>query len=195
MTNGFLIVRCTPGLKATEETRAMTKSLAGATVLVAEDDVVSLEIVSRMLPRLSIAEVLKAKDGVEAIEQIERAEGKVYAAILDFSMPRVHGLQVLRKIRADETSADAGLPCIMLTGHDDSGLHGLALALGANTFLRKPATFDKLKESLERITAESTPAATPDAYRQIDVEDSVEAILQRIALTRSEGEAIDRSVG
>ena len=171
----------------------MRKSLAGATVLVAEDDVVSLEIVSRMLPRLSVAKVLKAKDGVEAIEQIERVGGRVDAAILDFSMPRMHGLQVLRRIRAGETSADAGLPCVVLTGHDDSRLHGLVATIGANTFLRKPATFDKLKENLERVIAESLPAAAPDAFRQVNVEDSTEVILERIAGTRGDGETIDRS--
>lgn len=173
----------------------MRKSLAGATVLVAEDDVVSLEIVSRMLPRLSVAKVLKARDGVEATEQIEQAGGKVDAAVLDFSMPRMHGLQVLRRIRAGETSADAGLPCIMLTGHDDSRLHGLAITLGANAFLRKPATFDRLKECLERAIAENTPAAAPDACRQVDVEDSVEAILERIAGAHCEGDTIGQSVG
>lgn len=154
------------------------RELPDATVLLAEDDVVSREMVSRMLTRLPVAEVLKAADGIEAIECIERVGGKVDAAILDFSMPRMHGLQVLKRIRIGGTSAPTGLPCIMLTGHSDSRLHGLAKGLGVGEFVEKPATFSELKAHLEHIMASSAPSAPPDVYRQVEVDAPVEALLE-----------------
>lgn len=159
----------------------MANSDATKTILVAEDDVISLEMVSRTLRRLPIGTVLKAADGTEAIAQIEQAGGKVDAAILDFSMPLMHGLQVLKKIRIGETSARPGLPCMMLTGHTDAHLHRLAKALDANAFLQKPVTFDKLKEQLERIINENAKPSDPEAYRLVDVAPSVDAILERAA--------------
>lgn len=173
----------------------MTKSLENATILVVEDDVMSLEMVARMLPRLPVAGVLKAADGVEAIECMEQAGGKVDAAIVDFRMPRMHGLQLLKKIRTGETSAHAGLPCMMLTGHRDSRLFGFAMALDANAFMQKPATFGKLKTHLERIIDENATKATPDFYRRIDVEAPLNAVLEKIANTRNASETIDHPSG
>jgi CheY-like chemotaxis protein len=160
------------------------KSLASTTVLVVDDDAMSREMVSRMLARLPVAGVLKASDGIEAIERIGQAGGAVDAAILDFNMPRMHGLQLLKKIRTAETLARPGLPCIMLSGHNDAGLHDLALALRANAFLQKPAIFGKLKAELERILPDTMAAGMPDALDEIDVAGTIEAILEKVAPAR-----------
>jgi hypothetical protein len=69
----------------------------------------------------------------------------------------------------------------MLTGHDDSALHGLASALHANAFLRKPATFGNLKTDLERIVSDPAAGGTPDAFRAIDVAATIEAMLEKTA--------------
>ena len=163
----------------------MTKTLPDAVVLVVEDDRMSIEILARMLPRVPVSRVLKAGDGVDAIAQIDRIDGNIDAAILDFSMPRMHGLQLLKKIRTGETSAPAGLPCMMLTGHQDARLFGLAMSLAANAFVQKPVTFDKLKHHLERIIQQGAAQVAPAVYRNVAVEAPVDEILNRIATTQA----------
>lgn len=125
----------------------MRKSLVDATILVAEDEIVSREMVARVLTRLAVTHVLRAKDGVEAPDLIEQAGGAIDTAIMDFNLPRLHGLQVLKRIRTDETAAPAGLLCT--TGSDEARLLGLASAsaLGVGAFLpkaRPPSTNSRL---------------------------------------------------
>lgn len=102
----------------------------GYTILAADDETELLDIMELYLEREGIA-VLKAKDGIEAME-IFRQE-QVHLALLDIMMPGLDGFAVLRKIR--ESSR---IPVIMLTAKNQDYDKILGLEIGADDYITKP---------------------------------------------------------
>lgn len=92
-----------------------------ASILLADDDLVDTKAFLRALGRLgATAPVIVARDGVEAWELLDRADGLRPAMIvLDINMPRMNGLELLRRIRDD--ARHAGTPVFVLTTSDDEG--------------------------------------------------------------------------
>jgi DNA-binding response OmpR family regulator len=87
----------------------------------------------------------------------------VQAVVLDFEMPEMDGLELLRRIRQRRRQ----LPVLLLSGADDPSLPRRALAEGARAFLRKdlrPRVFlDRLRQFLASAVAETAP--WPPSYR------------------------------
>ena len=108
-------------------------------VLVVDD-----EPQARMMLRLILAragfEVLEARDGYEALSEVERSVPDVM--ILDIMMPGIDGFEVCERLRNDEQSAD--LPIIMLSAKADPKSISKGLSVGANEYLTKPVTPDDL---------------------------------------------------
>lgn len=80
-------------------------------------------------------------DGQEAMDVLQR-EDDVALVLLDLMMPRLTGLDVLAKMRADERLKD--VPCIILTAAGQEAQQRRALSLGASDFLTKPFSPKKL---------------------------------------------------
>ena len=80
-------------------------------------------------------------DGQEAMEALER-ETDIGLVLLDVMMPRLTGLDVLAKMRADDRFKD--IPCIVLTAAGQEAQQRRALSLGASEFLTKPFSPKKL---------------------------------------------------
>jgi DNA-binding response OmpR family regulator len=80
-------------------------------------------------------------DGQEAMEALER-EPDICLVLLDVMMPRLTGLDVLAKMRADDRFKD--VPCIVLTAAGQEAQQRRALSLGASEFLTKPFSPKKL---------------------------------------------------
>ena len=80
-------------------------------------------------------------DGQEALEALER-EPDIGLVLLDVMMPRLTGLDVLAKMRADDRFKD--IPCIVLTAAGQEAQQRRALSLGASEFLTKPFSPKKL---------------------------------------------------
>ena len=80
-------------------------------------------------------------DGQEAMEALER-EPDIGLVLLDVMMPRLTGLDVLAKMRADDRFKD--VPCIVLTAAGQEAQQRRALSLGASEFLTKPFSPKKL---------------------------------------------------
>lgn len=114
-------------------------------VLLIEDDVDDERLTLRALRKNNVNnEVVVACDGQEAIDYLFRT-GKFSGAgpaalpvviILDLKLPKLSGLEVLRKIR--ETEATRSIPVVVLTSSDDPRQIEEALMAGANSFVRKP---------------------------------------------------------
>jgi DNA-binding response OmpR family regulator len=107
--------------------------IAKPVILAADDDEDILELVSFRLGR-SGYEVLEAHDGEEAwtIAQDHRLD----LAVLDVGMPKVDGLEVTRRLRAQK--ATSKIPIILLTAWvQESDVEG-GFAAGANDYIRKP---------------------------------------------------------
>lgn len=137
------------------------------TVLVVDDEPFSQGLVAQMLRRAGIGEVLLAANGYEALDMLERHA--ITAIIIDFRMPGIHGLELLKRIRTGKTAAARNLICVMLTGHAVRHLVGLAIVLDVDTFLAKPVSLETLVKHLSRsLQYRFEPLPIPD-YDAVDV--------------------------
>jgi DNA-binding response OmpR family regulator len=117
----------------------------GRPVLVADDDANLRASVRSALERDGFS-VLEASDGVEAKTALLPALGRPDLVVLDISMPRLNGLDLVRELRA---SGDA-VPIIFLTSRDEELDRVLGLELGADDYLPKPFS---LRELVARVRA------------------------------------------
>ncbi len=104
-------------------------------VLVAEDDE---NICFAMVRALEGAghEVAAALDGAECLEKVRTFNPDLI--LLDLMMPEVHGIEVLKQLRADPSTRDVGV--IVCTGKSFKTEHSSATELGAIDFLVKPVS-------------------------------------------------------
>jgi signal transduction histidine kinase/CheY-like chemotaxis protein len=140
-TFGFSI----PGLQERGDKLASPDGGDLPVVVLVDDDWASLDLVSAYLDGSS-AQVLRAWDGVEALELIRRVLPA--AVVLDIKLPRLDGWQVLADLKADP--ATATIPVVIASVVDD---RPRGLALGADVYLRKPISRDELVDALRSVGA------------------------------------------
>ena len=110
-------------------------------ILIVDDQKVNLVVLKTMLKKLGDFDVVMAKDGKEALEQLSAA-GKPFDLVLtDMWMPMMDGEGLVRAVRADAKLAK--LPVHVVTA--DVELQGRFAELGFDGILLKPVTVDKLK--------------------------------------------------
>jgi two-component system response regulator len=125
-------------------------------ILLVEDNADDIEITRRAFRKSRVANELSvARDGEEALEYL-LGHGR-YAGpkrpripdlvLLDINLPRVNGLEVLRRIRS--SSEFSALPIIMLTSSQREEDVVTAYASGSNTYIPKPVQFDSFLRALE----------------------------------------------
>jgi DNA-binding response OmpR family regulator len=103
------------------------------TVLIADDDPDILELVSLTLERDGY-EVLPARSGEEALRIA--GERTLHLAVLDLMMPGIDGHEVTRRLRAVE--GEPRLPILILSAFAEDRQAAMALAAGADAYMRKP---------------------------------------------------------
>lgn len=103
-------------------------------VLIVDDSPTMRRMVKTSLDRLSGLKFREAGTGLEAIESLVVAP--VDLIVLDLNMPDMHGLDVLKFVRAQE--AFRALPIVVLTTLRDESSRRAALDAGATLFLTKP---------------------------------------------------------
>lgn len=118
------------------------------TILVADDDVEILSLVTRNLRRMD-ATILEASDGEEALK-IARRE-KPDLVVLDVMMPGMSGWEVCRAIREDAGLAGTGV--IMLTGIGERLNEMTSPLYGADDHLDKPFDFEELERRVQALLA------------------------------------------
>lgn len=109
------------------------------TVMVVDDSLTVRKITSRLLLREGY-QVIVAKDGVDALEQLIDALPDVILS--DIEMPRMDGFDFVRNLRADERLRD--IPVVMITSRTADKHRNYALEIGANHYLGKPYDEDEL---------------------------------------------------
>ena len=95
------------------------------------------------------AEVQVARDGVEALECLLPSGALPAVVLLDLKLPRIDGLEVLRRLRADPHTAL--LPIVILTSSNEAVDLAKGYRFGANSFVRKPVAFGDLVETIRQI--------------------------------------------
>jgi chemosensory pili system protein ChpA (sensor histidine kinase/response regulator) len=109
------------------------------TVMVVDDSLTVRKITSRLLTREGYQVVL-AKDGVDALEQLLETVPDVILS--DIEMPRMDGFDLVRNIRADKRLS--AVPVIMITSRTAEKHRNYALEIGASHYLGKPYDEDEL---------------------------------------------------
>jgi two-component system response regulator len=119
-------------------------------ILLVEDNPDDVVFIRRAFARNNISnEVVVATDGERALEYLlpdgTQAPLRPALVLLDVNLPKVDGLEVLRRIRDD--SRTAGLPVVVLTTSREERDIVDSYRLGANSFVRKPVSFDEFVDA------------------------------------------------
>lgn len=123
-------------------------SLAGRTVLVADDNQDIRDLITIILEDSSIS-VLSAEDGVNALTQA--SSHKPDLILLDVMMPGLSGIQTLERIRNHEDSEVQKIPVVMITAKSQSEDIDKALLAGADSYIIKPFQTGLLIEKISSI--------------------------------------------
>jgi two-component system response regulator len=102
-------------------------------------------------------EVIVARDGVEALDYLfgtgpyagRDVTALPQVVLLDLKLPKVDGLEVLRRVRADERTRI--LPVVILTSSKEEQDVASGYRLGANSYVRKPVNFDEFLEAARQL--------------------------------------------
>jgi len=122
-------------------------------VLVVDDSLTVRRVTQRLLVREGFR-VVVAKDGLDALEQLELERPAVM--LTDIEMPRMDGFDLLRNVRHDPRWH--GLPVIMITSRIAQKHRDLAHQLGADHYLGKPYDEDQLIALIQENVAKTIPA-------------------------------------
>ncbi len=151
-----------------------------ATILLVDDEESVQKLLTFPLEREGYA-VVQARDGEEALERF--APGEIDLVVLDIMLPKLDGLEVCRRLRAQ-----SAVPIIMLTARDDEVDKVLGLELGADDYITKPFS---IREFTSRVRALLRRAQLPPAGVRDEV---IETDALRIDLARRTVEVRDEVV-
>jgi len=127
-------------------------------VLLAEDDSIIADGIARALRKAGYA-VDVSDNGIDADSAMQACNYDL--AILDIGLPRMTGLEVLRRLRARNNPAVPHVPVLMLTAHDAPSDRVKGLDLGADDYMGKPFDLDELAarvRALIRRNSNSSPS-------------------------------------
>ncbi|HLT04625.1 MAG TPA: Hpt domain-containing protein [Pseudomonas sp.] len=120
------------------------------TVMVVDDSVTVRKVTTRLLERQGM-NVVTAKDGVDAITQLQELKPDIM--LLDIEMPRMDGFEVATLVRHEPRLAD--MPIIMITSRTGDKHRERALAIGVNDYLGKPYQEAQLLERIHALVERS----------------------------------------
>ena len=126
-------------------------------ILLAEDNEHDVELTLSALAEHNLAnEVVVVRDGAEALDYLyrrgryqQREEGNPVVVLLDLKMPKVDGLEVLRRIKGDDTLRQ--IPVVMLTSSREENDLVESYRLGANAYVVKPVEFNRFVEAVREL--------------------------------------------
>jgi two-component system chemotaxis response regulator CheY len=117
-------------------------------ILVVDDSSTMRRIIVNTLARLGYKDVVQGADGVEAWDAMQ-TNSDIGVVITDWNMPNMNGLELVKKIRAEEKYID--VPIIMVTTEGGKAEVITALKAGVNNYIVKPFTPQVLKEKLQAV--------------------------------------------
>ena len=130
----------------------------GIEVLLVEDNPSDAEMTIRALRKNNLAnQLLHLKDGAEALDFLF-AEGMYHGRqlkhtpkviLLDLKMPKIDGLEVLRRIKSDDRTKK--IPVVVLTSSKEDPDIQQCYALGVNGYVVKPVEFDEFHKAISNL--------------------------------------------
>jgi CheY-like chemotaxis protein len=127
-------------------------------ILLVEDNSRDEALTRRALKKSNIVnEVVCARDGVEALDYLfgigtqagRDITVRPQLVLLDLKLPKLNGLEVLQRIRADERTRR--LPVVVFTSSSEEEDMIKSYDLGANSYVRKPVDFDQFLEATKQL--------------------------------------------
>jgi two-component system, response regulator len=120
-------------------------------IFLVEDNADDETLILRAMKRSNIGnDIVVARDGAEALERLlgeERISPSLI--LLDLKLPKVDGLEVLARLRAD--SRTRLVPIVILTSSDEQEDVLKSYELGVNSYVRKPVEFGQFAETVGRL--------------------------------------------
>lgn len=121
-------------------------------ILLVEDNPDDIDLTKRAFKKANIKnELIIAEDGQEAIDQLfgDKNGGqplRPVVTLLDLNLPKIGGLEVLRRIRKDDKTKH--LPVVVLTSSNEESDLVESYDLGVNSYIRKPVDFKQFVEAV-----------------------------------------------
>ncbi|MFP5262514.1 MAG: restriction endonuclease [Blastocatellia bacterium] len=161
-------------------TRGIIQTEPSETILVVEDNRDSRNILTKLL-QMSGYEAISAVDGVDALEYISRQKPDL--VITDINMPRMDGIELIKRLRRDRKTAD--IPVLAVTAFG-SIVAREAIEAGADASAEKPFDSDKFLLTARSIIARSSRTPTqqdkgPEPDLIVPVKKSIALVNERLA--------------
>jgi two-component system response regulator len=119
-------------------------------ILLVEDNPDDERLTFRALRRGNLAnEILIARNGEEALNLLFALELLPCVVLLDLKLPKIDGLEVLRRIRANERTRLQ--PVVILTSSSEDRDIIESYSLGANSYVQKPVEFEQFTEAVHQL--------------------------------------------
>jgi two-component system response regulator len=127
-------------------------------ILLVEDNADDETLTLRALKKNNVSnEVVVARDGVEALDYLFGSGAHAgrdlkvmpQVVLLDLKLPKLDGLEVLRRLRADNRTKL--LPVVILTSSNEEQDRINGYGLGANSYVRKPVDFNQFSEAARQL--------------------------------------------
>jgi CheY-like chemotaxis protein len=147
-------------------------------ILLVEDSLPDAEMTLKALDTHNLAnEVLHVRDGAEALDFLyrrggfaARGDGNPAVVLLDLKMPRVDGLEVLRRMKSEP--ALRTIPVVVMTSSREERDLQTAYDLGVNAYVVKPVRFEAFVDAVKQVGAfwavlnEPPPGSVPRRDQQ-----------------------------
>lgn len=161
-----------------------------ATILLVDDEESVQKLLTYPLEREGYR-VIQARTGEEALERFEG--GEIDLIVLDLMLPKVDGLEVCRRVRAQST-----VPIIMLTARDDEVDKVLGLEIGADDYITKPFSIREFRSRVRALLRRAQLSTQPERSETIEIGElridlsrrSVESYGESVSLTYVEFELL-----
>ena len=126
-------------------------------ILLVEDNSDDEALVLRALKKFKVKNDTNiVRDGAEALDYMfktgpyaDRKGGKPAVILLDLKLPKIDGLEVLRRLREDQRTRHQ--PVVILTSSDEQEDMARGYELGANSYVRKPVGFEEFSEAVRQL--------------------------------------------
>jgi two-component system response regulator len=122
------------------------------TILLVEDNSDDEQLTLRAMRQSEVPNIIRvARDGAEALDQLfgPNAARLPDLILLDLKLPKVNGLEVLKRLRTEEKTKS--LPIVVLTSSDEERDILESYSLGANSYIRKPVDFDEFIDAVRQL--------------------------------------------
>jgi CheY-like chemotaxis protein len=127
-----------------------------ATILIVDDDEGHAILIRENLESAGLRNPIKhLHDGQAILDFLARLKGNLdhndepFLILLDIRMPKVDGVEVLRRLKVDPELAK--IPVMMLTTTDDSREVERCYELGCNVYIQKPVDYERFAEAIRRL--------------------------------------------